>query len=181
MIGSTRSIGCCHRWPPCETSWKWEGGATRAWTLSAWTQLIRQLPMVTLVWQSCTSRPGMWHIRDPTTPVPNKHIRCSPSSPQFQCKLEAPLRVILQALNQDRAHPNPQLTILWKTLTVMSPQSVRAFDPQPEPCARLHYVQDTCGTFTHSYAAWPTEPENRWITAGGCGNSAGFVPCLETN
>ena len=84
---------------------------------------------------------------DPTSPVPNKHIRCSPSSPQFQRKLEAPLRVILQALNQDRAHPNPQLTILWKTLTVMSPQSVRAFDPQAEACARLHYVQDTCGTF----------------------------------
>ena len=85
---------------------------------------------------------------DPTTPVPNKHIRCSPSSPQFQRKLEAPLRVILQALNQDRANPNPQLTILWKTLTVMSPQSVRAFDPQAEACARLHYVQDSCGTFT---------------------------------
>lgn len=78
---------------------------------------------------------------DPTSPVPNKHIRCTPSSPQFQRKLEAPLRVVLQVINQDPQHPNPQLTILWKTLTVMEPQTTRNFDGQATAWARLHYVQ----------------------------------------
>lgn len=82
---------------------------------------------------------------DPNTPVPNKHIRCTPSSPQFQRKLESPLRVVLQVLNQDPHHPNPQLTILWKTLTVMDPQTNRDFEPQMTACCRLHYVQ-TDGT-----------------------------------
>ena len=37
--------------------------------------------------------------KDARTPVPRHHIRATPSSPQFQRKLEIPIRVLLQALN----------------------------------------------------------------------------------
>ena len=43
---------------------------------------------------------------DDHTAIPNKHVRVSPSSPQWQRKLEAPLRVILACLNE---HPREGL------------------------------------------------------------------------
>ena len=52
---------------------------------------------------------------DPTTPITGKHIRVSPSSPQWQRKLEAPIRVLLQVLNKHADHTGKSLVILWKT------------------------------------------------------------------
>ena len=70
-----------------------------------------------------------------TQSVKGSHIRASPASPQFQRKLEIPLRVVLHALNQMDTKKN-QVVILWKSLTVMSPQEVREFNEQQTACAR---------------------------------------------
>ena len=84
---------------------------------------------------------GIPLYRDERTPIRGHHIRATPSSPQFQRKLELPIRVILHVLNNvDDAQSN-QVVILWKTLTVMSPQTVRAFDAQITACARLFYYE----------------------------------------
>ena len=77
-----------------------------------------------------------------TQSVKNAHIRASPASPQFQRKLEIPLRVVLHALNQLDTKKN-QVVILWKSLTIMSPQEVRAFDDQQTACARLFYTTES--------------------------------------
>ena len=77
----------------------------------------------------------------PTQAVKGAHIRTSPASPQFQRKLEIPLRVVLHALNQLDTKKN-QVVILWKSLTIMSPQEVHAFDEQQTACARLFYHTD---------------------------------------
>ncbi|CAE7825396.1 unnamed protein product [Symbiodinium sp. CCMP2592] len=81
---------------------------------------------------------GVPLYQDGSTPIRGHHIRATPSSPQFQRKLEIPIRVILQALNVQSGQPS-QVVILWKTLTIMAPQEVRAFDPQIKAMARLHY------------------------------------------
>ena len=65
---------------------------------------------------------GVPLYQDGSTPVRGHHIRATPSSPQFQRKLEIPLRVLLQALNVQEAGMPSQVVILWKTLTVMAPQ-----------------------------------------------------------
>ncbi|CAE7421778.1 unnamed protein product [Symbiodinium natans] len=80
--------------------------------------------------------------KDARTPVPRHHIRATPSSPQFQRKLEIPIRVLLQALNLKEETEPRQVVILWKTLTVMSPQMARGFDEQATACARLHYYAE---------------------------------------
>ena len=84
---------------------------------------------------------GVPYYKDSWTAVRNTHIRATPASPQFQRKLELPLRVILKAINTIEADNN-QVVILWKTLTVMQPQAQRAFDEQIEAVARLHYATE---------------------------------------
>ncbi|CAE7638595.1 hypothetical protein AK812_SmicGene37517 [Symbiodinium microadriaticum] len=81
---------------------------------------------------------------DESTPVHGKHIRVSPSSPQWQRKLELPLRIILSVIN---THPDytaggNKMTILWKTLTVMAPKDDDEFDQDAKAWARLFYFQD---------------------------------------
>ena len=73
-----------------------------------------------------------------------KHIRVSPSSPQWQRKLELPLRIILSVVN---THPDytaggSKMTILWKTLTVMAQKDDDEFDQDAKAWARLFYFQD---------------------------------------
>ncbi|CAE7041945.1 unnamed protein product [Symbiodinium natans] len=60
-------------------------------------------------------------------------------SPQFQRKMELPLRVILAAINLLPDTEPKQVVILWKTLTIMAPQQSRQFDEQIVAAARLHY------------------------------------------
>ena len=81
---------------------------------------------------------------DESTPVHGKHIRVSPSSPQWQRKLELPLRIILSVIN---SHPDytaggNKMTILRKTLTVMAPKDDDDFDQDAKAWARLFYFQD---------------------------------------
>ena len=79
--------------------------------------------------------------RDPLSPIPNKHIRVTPASPQFQRKLEAPLRVLIALCNKSPEFVDSQLVILWKTLTLMQPQTTRTFDPEALAAARLSYFE----------------------------------------
>ena len=78
---------------------------------------------------------------DENSPQPGHHIRVSPSSPQWQRKLEAPLRVIISAINEHPEHQDSSLVILWKTLTLMAPMSKaeRQFKPDATAWARLYY------------------------------------------
>ena len=85
---------------------------------------------------------------DDHTAIPNKHVRVSPSSPQWQRKLEAPLRVILACLNEHSEFHGKAFTILWKTLTIMAPSEERSFQPDALAWARLHYFEE------RSKAAW---------------------------
>lgn len=75
----------------------------------------------------------------PTTPQANRHIRVTPSSPQWQRKLEAPLRVLIACLNEHPDTANKNLVILWKTLTLMEPRDDRNFAPDMKAWARLFY------------------------------------------
>ena len=79
---------------------------------------------------------------DDHTAIPNKHVRVSPSSPQWQRKLEAPLRVILACLNEHSEFHGKAFTILWKTLTIMAPSEERSFQPDALAWARLHYFEE---------------------------------------
>ena len=72
------------------------------------------------------------------------HIKSTPSSPQFQSKVELPIRVVLFLLNKDaerKATPPEPLSILWRTLTTMGPSSTGDFDPQAKAMARMHYME----------------------------------------
>ncbi|CAE7328939.1 unnamed protein product, partial [Symbiodinium sp. CCMP2456] len=76
--------------------------------------------------------------------VKGYHVRCAPSSPQFQRKLELPLRVILNLYStyKELQGTTPgQLTILWRTLTMMAPSDTRAFNSQATAWARLIYLE----------------------------------------
>ena len=64
---------------------------------------------------------------DEATPQPNRHARVSPCTPQWQRKLEMPLRVLIQALNNHPETTGKRLVILWKTLTIMAPTENRDF------------------------------------------------------
>ena len=79
--------------------------------------------------------------KDSRTAVPGHHIRVSPSTPQFQRKLEIPVRVLLHLINNTNVFPEKQVVILWRTLTIMSPQMHRQFDAEATACARVHYFE----------------------------------------
>ena len=78
---------------------------------------------------------------DQATPQPNRHVRVSPCTPQWQRKLEAPLRVLISALNQHPETTGKRLVILWKTLTIMAPTDERDFKPDHTAFGRLFYEQ----------------------------------------
>ena len=55
----------------------------------------------------------------PTTPLGGHHVRASPCTPQWQRKLEVPLRVVISCINQHKETEGKKLVILWKSLTLM--------------------------------------------------------------
>ena len=83
---------------------------------------------------------------NPTTPVAGKHVRVSPCSPQWQRKLEAPLRVLISVLNQHHEYTGQSLVILWKTLPLMQPSTDRGFNGDVLAWGRLFY-SETNGEF----------------------------------
>ncbi len=94
----------------------------------------------------------------------NTHIKISSATPQFQRKLEAPLRAALLVINEATGPVESRAcTILWKSLTIMEPQIEKAFDHSALPCFRLNYAQQEDGRMTlevfctESFAAWAEE------------------------
>ena len=80
---------------------------------------------------------------DESTPVPKSQIRTSPASPQWQRKLELPLRIVLACINASTDHTaTTRLTVLWKTLTIMQPQADDDFHEDCIAWARLFYFQE---------------------------------------
>ena len=102
--------------------------------------------MTLLTFKAFDLRSAFLEKYDESTPITGKHIRVSPSSPQWQRKLEAPIRVLLQVLNKHQDHTGKSLTILWKTLTLMEPSSDRGFNGDAVAWARLFYAEVE-GTF----------------------------------
>ena len=80
--------------------------------------------------------------KDNQTALKGKYVRATPCSPMFQRKMEVPIRVLLALINESEHLENRQVTILWKTLTIMQPQANRDFDPQAQAFARMHYFEE---------------------------------------
>ena len=83
---------------------------------------------------------------NPTTPLGGRHVRVSPCAPQWQRKLEAPIRVLIAAVNAFPECENKKLLILWKSLTLMAPVDSPDFHPDLTAWARLFYDKKN-GTF----------------------------------
>ena len=80
---------------------------------------------------------------DERTQVKGYHIKVAPCSPQWQRKLESPLRVSLACVNAHSDHNSSRLTILWKTLTLLEPLSPgEDFKEDIAAWARLYYFDD---------------------------------------
>lgn len=76
-----------------------------------------------------------------TTPVAGKHVRVSPCTPQWQRKMETPLRVLIACINSSGDYEGQRLIILWKTLTLMAPTESKDFVPDHTAWARLFYEE----------------------------------------
>ncbi|CAE7422961.1 Kidins220 [Symbiodinium sp. CCMP2592] len=82
--------------------------------------------------------------KDSQTVAKGFHIRATPASPQFQRKLELPVRVLLKAMNkwaETQTNPPTQMIILWRTLTVMEPSENREWNEQIRAAARMIYFE----------------------------------------
>ena len=81
--------------------------------------------------------------RDDNTPVHGHHIKVAPCSPQWQRKLESPLRVILNCINSSPDHnSSSKLTILWKSLTLLAPKQGDDFQEDITAWARIFYFEE---------------------------------------
>ena len=81
--------------------------------------------------------------QDESTPVQGKRIRVTPAAPQWQRKLELPLRVLIACINAYPDHTSStRLTILWKTLTLMEPAADLEFKEDAKAWARLFYSSE---------------------------------------
>ena len=79
--------------------------------------------------------------KDDNTPIHGHHIKVAPASPQWQRKLEAPLRVLLSCINSHSDHNSQsKLTILWKTLTLLEPKQGDDFKEDIQAWARLFFT-----------------------------------------
>ena len=82
---------------------------------------------------------------DGNTPVPGKHLQVLFSTPQFQRKLEAPIRVLMRALNHTAAFKDTNMIPLWKSLTLMWPSDSRDFQEDARACASVEYYEEAGG------------------------------------
>ena len=80
---------------------------------------------------------------DERTQVKGHHVKTAPCSPQWQRKLESPLRVILSCVNSHPDHnATSKIIVLWKTLTLMSPTQGDDFKEDITAWARLFYFEE---------------------------------------
>ena len=77
---------------------------------------------------------------DANTAVPGKHLITLFSTPQYQRKLEAPLRVLMRALNNTASYKDHNMVPLWKSLTLMTPRESKDFQEDATACASFCYV-----------------------------------------
>ena len=77
-------------------------------------------------------------------PMRGHHVKVVPNSPQWQRKLESPLRVILAAMNSADHNPdNKKFIILCKSLTIMEPMEQNAdFKEDARAWARIHSLPE---------------------------------------
>ena len=76
------------------------------------------------------------------TPVAGKHIQVLFATPQFQRKLEAPIRVLMRALNKLDKYANCSMVPLWKSLTLMFPTEGKELDHTATACCTIVYQQE---------------------------------------
>ena len=80
---------------------------------------------------------------DERTAVKGYHVKVAPCSPQWQRKLESPLRVLLACINSSPDHNSTsRLTVLWKTLTLLEPVQGDDFKEDITAWARLFYFEE---------------------------------------
>ena len=80
---------------------------------------------------------------DERTLVKGYHVRVAPCAPQWQRKLESPLRVLLACINASPDHNSTsRITVLWKTLTLMEPVQGTDFKSDIIAWARLFYFEE---------------------------------------
>ena len=80
---------------------------------------------------------------DERTSVKGFHVKVAPCSPQWQRKLESPLRVLLACINSHPDHNSTsRLTVLWKTLTLLEPIQGDDFKEDISAWARLFYFEE---------------------------------------
>ena len=83
--------------------------------------------------------------REEGAPRAGKHVRVPPCAPQWQRKLEAPLRVVIAVINGHEDFRGQRLIIVWKSLTVMAPTDSQDFNPDHTAFARLFYGEQGGG------------------------------------
>ena len=77
---------------------------------------------------------------DTNTAVPGKHIITLISTPPHQRKLEAPLRLLMRALNSTARFKDHNMVPLWKPLPLMTPTESNDFQADATACASFCYV-----------------------------------------
>ena len=78
-------------------------------------------------------------------PVAGSHIRVTPGVPPYQRKLEGVVRVLLGAWNEHPDHHNAKFTVLWKSLTIMMPQTTKDYDPEHLVAAKVEFPTTPLG------------------------------------
>ena len=90
---------------------------------------------------------GIPYYSDSNEAHPGVHIKLNAATPQFQRKLEAPLRAFLRVVNECEglADGERACTILWQSLTVMQPQTHKEFDHTALPMFRMEFHHKETG------------------------------------
>ena len=78
---------------------------------------------------------------DGSTAVGGKHIQVLYSTPQYQRKLEAPLRILMKALNNCAQYTDCNMVPLWKSLTLMFPIDSKEIQEDARACAHVEYLE----------------------------------------
>ena len=99
-------------------------------------------------WEGAGKNPVLYDAQGKA--VQGKHIKASPGVPAYQRKFEAPLRVLLDVLNNMDEYKGTTgtpavITTLWTHLTIMAPQTAAEFDEDHEAVARMIIAED-CGS-----------------------------------
>ncbi len=80
---------------------------------------------------------------DAKTAVGGSHVQVLYSTPQYQRKLEAPLRVLMKALNDTADYVDCNMVPLWKSLTLMWPCYSKDFQEEARACAHIEYSEES--------------------------------------